>query len=254
MSTAARKVEHGNQLAEVESQEAQVLQEKMQALGIMASGISHDINNPLAIILAKVQIYKEMFESGELSKDEALKFFDEIESTARRIDKIIKDLKGLTRNADREPFEKKNVQSLLQGAILQCGAPFKQYGINLKLEVVDPQLFVQCKISQITQVIITLLQNAFNAIHGKTDSWVVLKAVFVNNGVEFSVTDSSSAAAAEIQDNLSQPFFSTKFAGQGIGLGLSLCKGVVELHKGRFRIDTESKHTRYVIWLPIVQS
>jgi signal transduction histidine kinase len=103
---------------------------------------------------------------------------------------------------------------------------------------------------QISQVILNLLNNAFDAIQDATDKWIKIQTYIEHGQVQIRVTDCGHGISNEVAKKIMQPFFTTKPIGKGTGLGLSISKGIVEAHQGKLTIDTESKNTCFVITLP----
>jgi signal transduction histidine kinase len=114
-------------------------------------------------------------------------------------------------------------------------------------------LAIECRPSQIEQVIINLLNNAFDAVSPLSDKWVRLDFTNFHDKIQIAVTDSGEKISPEIVEKLMLPFFTTKEIGKGTGLGLSISKGIVEDHQGKMYFDSFSSHTRFVVELPINQ-
>ncbi|HEX4924120.1 MAG TPA: ATP-binding protein, partial [Bdellovibrionales bacterium] len=115
------------------------------------------------------------------------------------------------------------------------------------------ELVIACRPTQISQVLLNLLNNAHDAVAEQTEKWVKLDVRDLGDSVELSVTDSGAGIPPEIQEKIMQPFFTTKQIGEGTGLGLSISKGLVDSHHGQLRLDAKSKNTRFVVLLPKTQ-
>ncbi len=112
---------------------------------------------------------------------------------------------------------------------------------------------INCVAEQISQVLLNLLNNAFDAVmDGPPDKrrWVRVDIDLTGENVQLKVTDCGDGISAEVQMKLMQPFFTTKGTGKGTGLGLSISKGIVEKHGGQLFYNRESKNTCFVISLP----
>jgi two-component system sensor histidine kinase DctS len=90
------------------------------------------------------------------------------------------------------------------------------------------------------------LNNAHDAIEKRDEKWVKIQAVEKNGSVEISVTDSGTGLWHELREKVMMPFFTTKELGKGTGLSLSISKGIIESHCGKFKIDATSEYTRFV--------
>ncbi len=101
------------------------------------------------------------------------------------------------------------------------------------------------------QVILNLLNNAYDAIQKDTDKWITVETSNKAGLVFLSVTDSGAIIPDEVKAKMMQPFFTTKEIGKGTGLGLSISKGIVESHGGILAIDNSKVNTSFVIQLPL---
>ena len=104
---------------------------------------------------------------------------------------------------------------------------------------------------EISQVLLILLNNAFDAVSDLSEKWVRLDVFSNSEIVEFAVVDSGKGIPAAVREKMTQPFFTTKEVGQGTGLGLSIATGIAGAHGGLLSVDTESPHTRIVLRLPL---
>jgi PAS domain S-box-containing protein len=226
---------------------------KMTALGEMASGIAHEINNPLGIIRGKTLQLARKLKKGSIDLEHFKIEFEKIEETSIRIAKIIQGLRSFSRNAQNDPMKKVSISEIVQDTIELCGERFEDFGIDLQVKC-NPEMTAECRGSQISQVLMNLLGNAHDAVTGLQDKWVRLEASADGQFIELSVTDSGPGIPTDTLDKMMQPFFSTKEVGKGTGLGLSISKGIIEDHEGEFYYDRESRNTRFVVKIPIRQN
>ena len=117
---------------------------------------------------------------------------------------------------------------------------------------VDPALSVSVREVQIAQVVLNLLQNAYDAVVSQEgDKWIRLDVAVEDGSVLFSVTDSGPGIPPGIRSQIMEPFFTTKEVGKGTGLGLSLSRATVEEHGGKLELTENQGHTCFSFWLPI---
>lgn len=231
---------------------------KMAALGEMASGIAHEINNPLTVIVGKAwQLMKMAEDVVEDAKDKGgidRRFFaDElakIVDVSNRIAKVIKGLQSFSRNAENDPLEGTPIHQIIEDALALSKERFRNNGVDLRLLARAPGVFVAARPAQLSQVLVNLLNNAFDAVAGQSQPWVEISVTAAEDAVVIAVVDSGAGLDPAIADKIMQPFFTTKDVGKGTGLGLSISKGIIEDHGGKFYYDPQSRHTRFVIELP----
>ncbi|MBT3236692.1 MAG: sensor histidine kinase [Bdellovibrionales bacterium] len=225
---------------------------RLASLGEMAGGIAHEINNPLSsIILASNQI-KKMAKGSEketaiISKSQL------IHSVSQRIAKIIAGLRIYSRDGTNDDFSNVNIEELVNDLSQSYHQKFILAGINFKINNNgNDNLIVSCNKVQIGQVIINIINNAYQAVGEFEDRWVTIDINKSNNIVEIAISNSGAPIPVENREKIFAPFFTTKCVGQGTGIGLSISKKIIENnHQGQLILDIESKNTCFVIRLPI---
>ena len=115
----------------------------------------------------------------------------------------------------------------------------------------DPGVTVFGRATQLGQVLLNLLNNAFDAVVGLDERWIRINYFLENKHLKIEVIDSGFGIPKEISEKMLQPFFTTKEVGKGTGLGLSISKGIIEDHCGRFYYQEKDQHTCFGIELPI---
>lgn len=222
---------------------------KMASLGEMASGIAHEINNPLAIIkMTALQMQKNVTDESTILKNGIAK----IDSTVDRISKIIQGLRTFSRDGRNDPFEIVSFDTLIDDILSFCKERLKHHSITLIKDELDPNLVFEGRQIEISQVILNLLNNAIDAVDSLPDDnkWIRISAK--NNGsfLEIKITDSGSGISLETQSKMFQPFFTTKEIGKGTGLGLSLSLTIIKNHLGEIFLDNDSPNTCFILRLP----
>jgi PAS domain S-box-containing protein len=223
---------------------------KMSSLGEVSAGIAHEINNPLAIILGKNYQINKMLEKATLDEVALQKAVDVIDVTARRIAKIIKGLLSFARDDTLDPLELTDVDALIEDVLSFCRSRFFDHQVQLKFENLHPGIGLECRAPQVMQVLINLLNNAFDAVEGLPEKWVRLTVNEDADDVIFTVVDSGHGISKDIRDKILQPFFTTKQVGKGTGLGLSISLGLVKSHGGSLDVDQNCSNTCFKVRLP----
>ncbi len=238
-------------VTEVREKEIQMLHiSKMSSLGEMSAGIAHEINNPLAIILGKAQHLKLMLGKDRPALDAVLKGVEVIEQTSNRIARIVKGLQIFSRDGNRDSYERKGIQDILEDTVSFCHSRFRSYGTELRIDPVPAGLMIECQSTQISQVILNLLNNAFDAVQELEEKWVRVSVQDIGERVEIRVSDSGKGIPADVAKKILEPFFTTKEVGKGTGLGLSISLGIVKSHQGDFQLDRTQPNTTFVVTLP----
>lgn len=240
----------------IEEQRRRMIQAaRMSSLGEMAGGISHEINNPLTSVLSRAELMIRLIRGGRLESETLKKSLEQIRDDALRISAIIKGLLHFAREAGGDPFERAELNSILEEVRILSSERFKRQGVDLVIDCAAEGLKIECRPAQISQILVNLLNNAFDAVESPAvqslkEKWVRIACADLGEQVEISVTDSGPGIPVEIQDKIMQPFFTTKGPSHGTGLGLSISKGLAEVHHGALELDRASRHTRFLVRLP----
>jgi C4-dicarboxylate-specific signal transduction histidine kinase len=112
-------------------------------------------------------------------------------------------------------------------------------------------LAIPCRPVQISQVILNVLNNAFDAVESSSQKWITINVVRSENHVEIQISDNGAGIAEQYREKIFQPFFTLKEVGKGTGLGLSISRSIIESQGGRIELDLTKKHTTFVIYLPL---
>lgn len=234
------------------SEASLVASAKMASLGEMAGGIAHEINNPLAIIQGKAGTVKRLIRQPPFDIEKINIELSKIEDTTNRIAKIIKGLRSFSRDSTSDPMIATSVRQIIEDCLELCAERFKNHSIELQRECKVDSI-VECRASQIGQVIMNLLSNAHDAVESLSERWVKVEVSRVGDQLRVAVTDSGRGIPKEVVDKIMQPFFTTKEVGRGTGLGLSISKGIAESHSGELRYDSTCDNTRFILEIPLRQ-
>jgi PAS domain S-box-containing protein len=238
----------------VEQETQLVSASRLSAIGEMAAAITHEINNPLGVILGRAEMLARLVDKNQLDPEMLKRQIETIQVTGKRIEKIVRSMKSLAyQGFEDEPFHLTSVKEILSDALELCAQRFENHRIKLEAPEVDDKLIIECRSHQIVQVLVNLLNNAHDAALNLDERWVRVQVQRSENFVEVSIEDSGKGIPIDIQKKLFEPFFSTKRVQYGTGLGLSISKSLIVAHQGDLTYDAKSPHTRFVIRLPLRQ-
>lgn len=251
--TERRKIEEALSLANKErAEELLINASKMSALGEMASGIAHEINNPLSIIIMQVSKLLKEFQNEELSRETLKSGLKRISSTAQRIGKVVRGLSIISRNSANDPMKEINISTVIDDTFQLSFERFKNHAIELRQDISAlNNTTVLGHSSLLMQVLLNLLNNAFDAVLPLDSKWVEINAFTTDTSVVIKVTDSGEGIPDHLLPKIMQPFFTTKESGKGTGLGLSISKEIISDHQGQLYYHKNSPNTCFVIELPI---
>lgn len=222
---------------------------KFAALGQMATGIAHEINNPLAIIKGLSYSLPKFIELKNF--DKAKENVKKIEATVDRIAKIIKSLRAYARDESQDPFKKENVREIVDATLDLCHERIKNQGLKLILEYDQEDLYVPARGFQISQILLNLLNNAADELKTTTDPWIKITSLKIENEkIKITVENSGPKIPMSVAENLFVPFFTTKEVGKGTGLGLMISQNIARSHQGELGLDMTGEHTKFVLILP----
>lgn len=225
---------------------------RLSVLGEMASGIAHEINNPLAVIIGLLEQNDRKLESGDVAAGmpKILENNAKIKKQIFRISKIVKGLGEFSQSGDHEVMERVSIKSIIDSVRSLCEERLKKISIKLETEIIECEL--NCRAVQIEQVVFNLINNSIDALGELNipEKWIKIDIRMRGGYLEIGVTDSGSGIMPEVAKKIMQPFFTTKAVGKGIGLGLSISKGIIESHGGSLSLDPNSKNTRFAILIP----
>jgi two-component system NtrC family sensor kinase len=222
--------------------------QRLAAVGEMAGGIAHEINNPLTVILGNISRAKRLCR-GQEKEEELTESLDKALLMIDRITKIIKGLKTISRNGETDEMKEFNIRPFFDEIQILIEMKVKTLDLKLDIQIDESIDLVYGREVQIAQVIVNLINNSVDAIANLSERWIKIDVVDIGARVEFQVTDSGAGISEELQAKIMYPFFTTKEVGLGTGLGLSLSKGIIKEHGGEMIYNNKCKNTQFVFSL-----
>lgn len=221
---------------------------KLISLAEMSGGIAHEINNPLTVVIGKINQLKRKVANNEASIEEIQNNLEIIAKSSERIAKIIRALKNFARNESLDAKESVPISTIINDALLLCENRIKNNDFQLIVDTI-PEININCHAYQIVQILINLINNSFDAIAHQQERWVRISFKVEKENIEIRVIDSGTGIKRSEQKKIFEPFYSSKPVGFGTGLGLSISKRLANYHDGDLYLDSESKHTCFVLKL-----
>lgn len=225
---------------------------RLAALGEMAAGIAHEVNNPLTVISGSLQQLERKIDRQDFSDTEILKKYTyRSQQSISRITKIIIGLRLFSQQSDSLPKVKVTIHQIVDDTLYFCAEMLKSRFVNLKIGTI-PDAILECHPVQISQVLINLIKNAEDALIDEKDEnerWVELVFEDLNKNILIHVSNGGPKINKEIKDKLFHPFFTTKGVGKGTGLGLSISQGIMKEHGGDLHYNDNEKQTSFTVTL-----
>ena len=242
--------------------EQQLIQaSKMATLGEMATGIAHELNQPLSVIKTASSFLIRKVIRGQQIKEEILKTMaEEIDGHVDRASSIINHLREFGRKSEVKK-EVVDVNEPLKRALDIFSQQLKLREIEVVTRFGENLPSILANSNRLEQVFINLLINARDAIEEKIEKSLtkditkrIILATFAENGkVTISVKDTGLGIPASVLDKIFEPFFTTKKVGKGTGLGLSISYGIVQDYEGTIRVKTaENEGSDFIVQFPTV--
>ncbi len=220
--------------------------EKLAAIGQLVAGLAHEINNPMAAIIANAQILRQDMPQDD---DLLLEAVDLIILAGERANRVLHNLLDLSRQ-DQYQFSPANLNDSIEKAIalLQYETTIRSVDVKLALDYTIPEIMVDQE--ELQGVWINMLLNAMDSIshnHGE-----ITVSSFQKDGyIVIAFEDNGQGISKDIQAHIFDPFFTTKGPNEGTGLGLSVCHKTIERHGGYIDVESQiGKGTRFNIYFP----
>lgn len=227
-------------------------QSRLAQLGLLAGGLTHEINNPLMVIQLRSQLLEKALKKGEkLTSEKISAYLETIQNSAKKIESIVKGLRSIS--DDREIDQKKTfpVNKLLDDVLQMLRAQLEQKKIAVKVSAPE-EISILGNITLIGQVFLNLLNNSIDALEDSDSKEIHIHFHKNDKEAELVFEDSGPGIEKNNQEKIFLPFYTTKAPGKGTGLGLSISNSIVKDHKGSIEYSFENGRSKFTIKLPLV--
>jgi C4-dicarboxylate-specific signal transduction histidine kinase len=223
------------------------------ALSNMASGVAHEINNPLTIINGCTNKMLKLHSMGKLDEQSLNSNMNKIFQTTQRIAGIIRSLRIFSRDGSSDERKVFNIDEIIQDTLNFVGEQFKQDGINLEISSNINNILVWGQRTELSQALLHIVRNAYDAVAAQDQKNITISIIELAGSFILKVTDNGEGISKEALNKVFEPFFTTKQIKKSTGLGLTMAKTIVESHGGRIFIEQTSNSTSVCVKMPKYQ-
>jgi two-component system NtrC family sensor kinase len=233
-------------------QEALYQREKLAAMSTLLAGVTHELNNPLAVVMMEVELLNEEVENGPVAA-RTKKIFQ----AAQRCVRIVQNFLALVRerSPERTPVQ---LNAVVEAVMEMLAYPLQIDNIVVHLQLAAELPVLAADANQLHQVLLNLVTNAHQALRETSSPrqlTITTRCDVACRQITLEVADTGPGIPLDMQARIFEPFFTTKPPGVGTGLGLSLCQGIIESHGGTITVESQPGHgALFRIELPVVSA
>jgi signal transduction histidine kinase len=227
--------------------------ERLAALGQFSASLTHELKNPLANISANQQLIELKLrntsnEQDKAAVNQALKY---IRDETRRANGIVMNLMKFAR-VEKSPTTCIDLGAALRNSIGMLRTSLNDPDLKFEERLIDGPVYCLADADQIHEVVANLVGNAAHAVRETVGKTVTVGLDIVDSSAVIRVEDNGSGIPKDVQEHIFEPFFTTKKIGEGTGLGLAVCHGIVTTHGGKIELQSEpGKGTRFSVVIPL---
>ncbi|MBN2141515.1 MAG: two-component sensor histidine kinase [Desulfovibrionaceae bacterium] len=240
---------------EQEAMQKQVIEAgKLAAIGELAAGIAHEINNPVAIMIENAGWVQDLLSKEDVScisqYEEIANSLQEISTQGIRCKDITHKLLSFARKTDAR-LKEVNINDLLEELVNFSAQKGKYKKVEIRTEFAPDLPVLHASPSELQQVVLNLLNNSIDAID-KDNGVIVVRTRLEGEYIAIDVADNGQGIPGQIIGRIFEPFFTTKDVGKGTGLGLSICYGIIEKMGGKITVESKiNEGTNFHVCIPI---
>ncbi|MCX8083748.1 MAG: response regulator [Calditerrivibrio sp.] len=223
--------------------------DKMATIGRIASGVIHEINNPLSALKTYIDILPSRVSRSVEKQAVVDDFTDKMKRSLDKIFDLVTNLTFFARKSS-EPEININLNTLIKEVLSFAGYDIRRGNVSVNLKFAEDIPLIRGYKSEIEQAILNLLTNASDAVQGRANPTINIKTYSDDGNVYVEVDDNGPGIPEEIQGSIFEPFFSTKDNEKSTGLGLAIVMNVVKKHFGEVKFFTSESGTKFVLSFP----
>ena len=226
-------------------------QDKLASLGEIATGVAHEINQPLSYIKIILESTLHDLENEKLDKAELSGDFNESLRQVGKISNIISHLRTFGRS-DVTSFSSVDLSGVLEDTLILMKERLRIKNITIDVQLAEHFPMLYGNHVKLEQLFVNLIQNSIDAIEGQGEGEIILTAEAENKEASITYSDNGEGIEPKILEKIFDPFFTTKEPGKGTGIGLSIVYGIVQEHEGTITCESEKgKGATFEIKLPV---
>lgn len=228
---------------------------RLHSMGELASGLAHEVNQPLTAIHANTQACLALLESGDVRSDTLRAALQQISQQSQRAGEIIEQLRGFLRSQQGDEVSNQDPNELVREVLPLLAHELRRTGARVDLDLADELPAIPANRVQIEQVIFNVLKNGIEAMDGLDDDRTLVVRTALRDGheraCEIAITNPGPAIPPDHMDRLFEPLFTTK--AEGMGQGLAISRSIAEAHGGALEAENLSAGggVRFRLSLPV---
>ncbi|MCB0415186.1 MAG: GHKL domain-containing protein, partial [Bdellovibrionales bacterium] len=226
---------------------------QMNTLSGMAAGVAHEVNNPLAIISSTAQVVVQIITMGKIEekKEQIIRYMNKIDGSVTRIAKIVHGLRILAKDERDDLLVNIDIKNLIDETLMLFREQCIEKNIEIKWRLRDVAIYITAREAMLKQVILNLIENSLDAVDSLPIRWIEFEIVNTENELLIYFTDSGYGISEKMQKRIFDPFFTSKQVKSTAGIGLSICRTIMNKHGGNLEYVNMRVHTTFLLRFPM---
>ncbi|MDO8527123.1 MAG: MASE1 domain-containing protein [Deltaproteobacteria bacterium] len=230
--------------------------QKLSMVGQLASGVAHEINNPLQAIRGNLETMTLFLKEKGITDTEISEIISDTELAAHRCQQIVKDLLDLARPTTKKEWEKVRIEEALHEALMLTGTELNKEHVQIEQNISFPLPPVNGHHRELMQVFVNLILNATVAMTHADEKCLRISAFEEKGKLVIRFEDTGHGIGPDVLPHIFEPFFTTAYddvsKNKGRGLGLSVCQRIIQSHHGEIKAEAQpDKGALFTVTLPI---